>query len=62
MKAASTLGLVVLLAVLGIHCDREDGLPDPPLQMLVPCDPSAAPDSPSACPPDAAVPVDGSGD
>ncbi|HEX4458248.1 MAG TPA: hypothetical protein VIA18_09785 [Polyangia bacterium] len=37
-------------------CSREDGLPDPPLQMLVPCDPT--PGSPIACP-DLAVIVDG---
>jgi hypothetical protein len=48
LAAASTVALS--------GCSREDGLPDPPLQMLVPCDPTAG--SPIACP-DLAVIVDG---
>ena len=43
-------------------CHREDGLPYPPTQQLVPCDPSAASDSPLGCPPDAAAPVDAGAD
>lgn len=46
------LALVLLAA---IACAREDGVPDPKPQTLVPCDPSAADDDPLACPPDAGV-------
>ena len=52
---------VALLLVLGlaiatlVTCARDDGEPDPPLQTLVPCDPTAAVGDPLACPPDAAV-------
>lgn len=42
--------LALCIASIAASCTREDGLPDPPIQQLVPCDPSAAPDSPLACP------------
>jgi hypothetical protein len=50
------VGLAVVTALGLSGCSREDGLPDPPLQMLVPCDPT--PGSPIECP-DLAVIVDG---
>lgn len=43
------LALVLLVCGLGF-CTREDGLPDPPVQQLVPCDPDAGPDDPLVCP------------
>ena len=51
------LCLAIAAAVLGITCAREDGEPDPPVQVLVPCDPTAMPGDPLACPPppDAAI-------
>lgn len=36
-------------------CTREDGQPDPPVQVLVPCDPAAPDGDPLACPVDAGV-------
>jgi hypothetical protein len=36
-------------------CTREDGEPDPPIQVLVPCDPAAPAGGPLACPVDAGV-------
>jgi hypothetical protein len=42
-------------AIAGLTCTREDGQPDPPQQVLVPCDPTAPGGDPSACPPDAGV-------
>ena len=52
---ALVLVAAVAIAAL-VTCAREDGLPDPPLQSLVPCDPMAASDDPLACPPaDAAI-------
>jgi hypothetical protein len=49
--------LFVLAAAIAalVTCARDDGQPDPPLQTLVPCDPSGAAGDPLACPPDAAV-------
>ena len=49
-QIAVVLGLALCIAAMGEGCTREDGLPDPPIQQLVHCDPSAAPDSPLACP------------
>ena len=51
------LVLAVLVAALAVlaTCDREDGQPDPPTQVLVPCDPKATDGDPLACPPDASV-------
>lgn len=43
------LTLVLLVCGLGF-CTREDGLPDPPVQQLVPCDPDAGQDDPLVCP------------
>jgi hypothetical protein len=55
------LWLLVSISAFGLcGCGSDDGLPDPPLQMLVPCDPT--PDSPIACPPDAAAIVDAGSD
>ena len=34
-----------------VFCTREDGLPDPPPQQLVPCHPDGGSDDPLACPP-----------
>ncbi len=52
--------VLVAAAALAWSCNREDGEPDPPVQMLVPCDPSAPADDPSACPPeDASLNSDG---
>jgi hypothetical protein len=48
--------LVILLALwlaaglALVSCTREDGLPDPPPQTLVPCDPDAGAGAPLACP------------
>jgi hypothetical protein len=51
------IATTVALAIVAMHgCDRDDGQPDPPDQTLVPCDPQAAADDPTACPPDAAPP------
>jgi hypothetical protein len=50
----AALAAAAALAALG-NCSREDGQPDPPTQVLVPCDPRAADGDPLACPPDAAV-------
>lgn len=47
--------LTVLLACGLLYCTREDGLPDPPLQELVPCDPDAGASDPLTCP---AAPAD----
>lgn len=45
------LVLVTLLFACGLlYCTREDGLPDPPAQQLVPCDPDAGQSDPLACP------------
>ena len=57
-KLAFYLCALLLVGGLGF-CTREDGLPDPPLQQLVPCNPDAGADDPLACPPtsdDAGVP------
>ncbi|HEY2747038.1 MAG TPA: hypothetical protein VGL86_20590 [Polyangia bacterium] len=45
------LALALAVAAIAVGCTREDGLPDPPVQQLVPCDPAAASGSPLACPP-----------
>jgi hypothetical protein len=45
------LAVAALLAGAFISCAREDGLPDPEPQVLVPCDPRASDDDPLACPP-----------
>ena len=45
------LCLITLLLAGGLlFCTREDGLPDPPIQQLVPCSPDAGADDPLACP------------
>lgn len=55
MKRA--LNIILLFAVLLaltyalVACQREDGLPDPPLRTLVPCDADAGADEPLVCPP-----------
>lgn len=55
------LTLLVSLGALGLcGCGSDDGLPDPPVRMLVPCDPT--PGSPIACPPDASAIVDAGSD
>ena len=48
-KFAACLAGLLLLCGLGF-CTREDGLPDPPRQELVPCRADAADDDPLACP------------
>ena len=60
MRAFTWVMLLVLpaVSVATSSCTREDGLPDPPPQMLVPSNPSASADSPLACQPDAAVALD----
>ncbi len=59
IRAAALATVLSLFAgyVLG-SCQREDGLPDPPLRTLVPCLPDAGPDDPLACPPPAEVDAD----
>ncbi len=48
--------LAIAAGLVGITCAREDGEPDPKVQVLVPCDPTAMPGDPLACPPpDAAI-------
>ena len=49
-RIAACLAGLLLLCGLGF-CTREDGLPDPPRQELVPCRPDAAGYLPHACPP-----------
>ena len=49
-RLAVVFVLALGIAAIASSCTREDGLPDPPIQQLVPCDPSAPPDSPLACP------------
>ncbi len=49
--------LALCLACGALYCDREDGLPDPPVRALVPCDPKAPPGDSTACP-DLAAPAD----
>lgn len=45
------LCLTALLMACGLlYCTREDGLPDPPFQQLVPCHPDGGGDDPLACP------------
>lgn len=45
------LVMTLLLLVCGLgFCTREDGLPDPPAQQLVPCDRDAGADDPLVCP------------
>jgi hypothetical protein len=41
---------VLVVGSLG-YCTREDGLPDPPPQQLLPCQPDAGSEEPLACPP-----------
>jgi hypothetical protein len=50
MKRVS-LVLLLLATALTATCARETGEPDPPQQVLVPCDPSAPDGDPLACPP-----------
>jgi hypothetical protein len=45
----------ILVAIALTACTREDGEPDPPVQVLVPCDPAAPAGDPLACPVDAGV-------
>jgi hypothetical protein len=49
-RVAVVFLLALGIAAIGTSCTREDGLPDPPVRQLVPCDPSATPGSPLACP------------
>jgi len=42
----------MVLLVLLTTCSRDDREPDPPTQVLVPCDPAAADGDPLACPAD----------
>jgi hypothetical protein len=49
-RIAVVFMLALSMAAIAASCSREDGLPDPPIQQLVPCDPSATPGSPLACP------------
>ena len=51
MKRAALALIVLTAAAVGITCAREDGEPDPPIQVLVPCDEGAPAGDPSACPP-----------
>ena len=53
--------LALLLGGVFLACNREDGQPDPPLQVLVPCDPAAPAGSPLSCP-DLGVAGDGGQD
>lgn len=66
MKRHLLLAVLVAATALGMlaTCDREDGQPDPPTQVLVPCDPKAPDGDPLACPPDAAIdaPADAAAD
>lgn len=57
MKRLTCMAALTVLCALSA-CTREDSLPDPPVQMLVPCDPSALVGDPTACPPDQAAPAD----
>ena len=50
LRIAIAVALAFCVAAITASCTREDGLPDPPVQQLVPCDPAAAPGSPLACP------------
>jgi hypothetical protein len=50
---AAVIALASLIALA--TCARENGLPEPEPQVLVPCDPDASEDDPLACPPDAGV-------
>ena len=52
-----TIGALLFGYVLAA-CQREDGLPDPPLRSLVPCVPDAAEGDPLACPPVVDMAVD----
>jgi len=49
-RLAVVLVSALAIATIAANCTREDGPPDPPVQQLVPCDPSAAAASPLACP------------
>ncbi len=55
------IGMMLMLMLAAGTCSREDGLPDPPLQVLVPCDLAAAAGDPRACP-DLVGPRDGGAD
>jgi len=46
----AALLLTLLVVYAASSCQREDGLPDPPLRTLVPCNPDAGEDDPLACP------------
>ena len=66
MSERTLLWLSVFVALGGAAlnaCSREDGQPDPPPQVLVPCDRDAGEGDPLACPPgaypDDAAPTDG---
>lgn len=43
-------------------CSRENGLPDPPVQELVPCVPDAGADDPLVCPEPTSPAEDGGAD
>jgi len=51
MNRAAVALIVLVAAAVGITCAREDVEPDPPTQVLVPCDEGAPAGDPSACPP-----------
>ena len=50
MKRTALVLIVLAAAAVGLTCAREDGEPDPPTQVLVPCDEGAPAGDPSACP------------
>ena len=52
MKIKFWLWLLLILCGSSslIVCSHEDGLPDPPIQELVPCNPDAGDGDPLACP------------
>jgi hypothetical protein len=45
------LAVLTTCAAILFACSRDDGFPDPPVQVLVPCNPDASADDPLACPP-----------
>ena len=50
-RAGCIAGLIALATLT--DCTRGDGEPDPPTQVLVPCNPRAPAGDPLACPPGA---------
>lgn len=55
IRPVLALFALLLIGSLGF-CTREDGLPDPPAQQLVPCEPDAGADDPLVCPARDALP------